>query len=201
MSWPKLARMHFPKKLLGLLALLVVAALARAQDQLELPGEVSQWFVNRDGSCVQCSISNCGVWQNVPQASTLLFDSDYGPRVRGGSGPSRVEAYAERRKIPCYNVTGKDTFDWMRWAARTGRMAAIGCFGSHFQTLLWHDPAAAARGEACWFVRNNWQGTTGTHYAWDEDTFRRHHLASGQWIVVLKTPSPPLPPVYVEWWR
>src|SRR5262245_43594016 len=110
----------------ALAVLILLAAPLMAQDQLQLPGEVSQWFLNRDGSCVQCSISNCGVWCNVPQASTLLFESEYGPRVRGGSGPSRVEAYAERRKIPLWNITGKHTWDWMQWAARTGRMSAIG---------------------------------------------------------------------------
>lgn len=169
-----------------------------AQDQLTLPGEVSKWFVNTDGSCVQCSISNCGWWQNVPQAATLLFASDFGPRVRGGSGPSRVEAYADRRGIPCYNVTGANTWDWMRWASKTGRLAAIGCFGAHFQTLLyWSDDPNDPKPVK---VRNNWHGTTDTYYQWTEAEFRRHHLASGQWVVILKTPPPPMPPLYVKWW-
>jgi hypothetical protein len=171
----------------------------RSQDQLQFPGEVSQWFVNRDGSCVQCSLSNCGVWQNVPQASTLLFDTEYGSKVRGGSGPSRVEAYANRRHIPIWNVTGKNTFDWMRWASKTGRMSAIGCFGSHFQTCLYFDPRAGV--EKPWKVRNNWFGTTGTYYEWTEAEFKKNHLASGQWVVILKTPSPPMLPVYGEWWK
>ncbi len=171
-------------------------SVAYGQDQLELPGYVSQWFVNQDGSCVQCSISNCGVWQNVPQASTLLFDTDYGSRVRGGSGPSRVEAYCDRRSIPAYNITGSSTWEWMKWSAKTGRMAAIGCFSAHFQTLLYYESGA----EKPWKVRNNWYGTTSTYYEWTEEEFRRHHLASGQWIVVLKTASPPMLPIYVKWW-
>jgi hypothetical protein len=184
--------------LLFALILFALFAPAAAQDQLLLPGEISQWFVNQDGSCVQCSISNCGVWQNDPRASTLLFDSPYGPRVRGGSGPGRVEAYSERRGIPCYNVTGSNTWDWMKWASKTGRMAAIGCFGSHFQTFLYYDPTPGVAKP--YFVRNNWHGTTHTYYEWTESEFRRHHLASGQWVVVLKSPSPPMLPIYVKWW-
>jgi hypothetical protein len=184
-------------RVLILLVLGLWPAFTLAQDQLQLPGEVSLWFVNQDGSCVQCSISNCGVWQNCPAASTLLFDTSYGSKVHGGSGPSRVEAYADRRGIPCYNVTGSNTWDWMKWASRTGRMAAIGCFGSHFQTLLFYAPGEAKP----WKVRNNWHGTTSTYYEWTEEQFRKNHLASGQWIVVLKTPSPPMLPVYEAWWQ
>jgi hypothetical protein len=174
----------------------------RAQDQLKLPGEVSTWFVNTDGSCVQCSISNCGVWQNCPQASTLLFNSDYGSRQHGGSGPGRVEAYSDKRQIPVYNVTGnnyEDTRPWMIWASRTGRMAAIGCFGSHFQTELYHsdDP----NDPKPWKVRNNWRGITDTYYQWTEDEFKKFHMQSGPWVVVLKTPPPPPAGAqYVQWW-
>ena len=169
-----------------------------AQDQLDLPGDVCTWFVNQDGSCVQCSISMCGVWQNTPQASTLLFNSPYGTKVRGGSGPGRVESYADRRGIPVYNVTGSNTWEWMKWGAETHRMSAIGCFGSHFQTLLWfnHDPADPKP----WKVRNNWHGTTDKVNEYTESEFRRHHLNSGQWIVILKTPPPPHKPIYVKWW-
>jgi hypothetical protein len=179
--------------------LLLLGSLANGQDQLDLPGEVSQWFVNTDGSCVQCSISNCGVWQNDPKASTLLFNTEYGNRVRGGSGPSRVEGYAEKRGIALYNVTGSNTYDWMKWAARTGRMAAIGCFSAHFQTELWYDPNPS--NEKPWYVRNNWHGLTDTHYNWTDAEFKKHHRASGNWVVVLKTSSPPpLNVTYVKWW-
>jgi hypothetical protein len=70
---------------------------AAAQDQLQLPGEVSQWFVNTDGSCVQCSNSNCGVWHNLPQESTLLFNTQqYGRPNAAAAGPaaSRLTAIA-----------------------------------------------------------------------------------------------------------
>lgn len=191
----------------SLFALLVVAVLALpalAQsppepEQLALPGECCTWMVNQDGSCVQCSLAMCGLHQNCPQATTLLFDSPYGPRVRGGSGPSRVEAYAERRSIPCYNVTGSNTWEWMKWGAKTGRLAAIGCFGRHFQTLLWFNPDPAD--PKPWKVRNNWHGTTAKTAEYTESEFRRHHLASGQWVVILKLPPPPPGPVYVAWWK
>jgi hypothetical protein len=194
------AREYMAWAAIATLALLSSPRPCSAQDQVQLPGQVSQWFVNTDGSCVQCSISNCGVWQNDPRASTLLFSTSFGPRVRGGSGPSRVEAYSERRNIPIYNVTGRPTWEWMAWASRTGRMAAIGCFRAHFQTQLYQatsDPAD----DKPYKVRNNWHGTTGTHYAWTEAEFKRHHQASGNWAVILKGPSPPMTPLYVEWWR
>jgi hypothetical protein len=180
--------------------LMLLGSVTHGQDQLDLSPEVSKWFVNLDGSCVQCSISNCGVWQNDPKASTLLFDTDYGKRVRGGSGPSRVEGYAEKRGIALYNVTGKNTWEWCKWASRTGRMTAIGCFSAHFQTLLWFNPDP--NDAKPWKVRNNWHGMTDTHYEFTESEFRKHHLNSGQWIVVLKTPSPPpLNQVYIQWWK
>ena len=87
---------------------------ASAQDQqlaVDLPAELRQWFRNPDGSCVQCSIGMCGVDQNVPAAATLLWDTDYGPRERGGSYPSRVAAYSQRRGIRIYNVTGQNTWE------------------------------------------------------------------------------------------
>lgn len=185
--------------LLTLVALIVLTATpAVAQDQCELPGYISEWFVNLDGSCVQCSISNCGVWQNCPQASTLLFDSDYGSRVRGGSYPSRVEAYSNKREIPLYNITGSETYDWMKWSARTGRMAAIGFFSAHFQTQLWYN--ADPSDPKPWKVRNNWHGTTDKVMEYTDADFRRQHRASGEWVVILKTPSPPAKPIYVKWW-
>lgn len=181
-----------------ILALIWPAATVHAQDQTELPGDVCEWFLNRDGSCVQCSISMCGVWQNCPQASTLLFDSDYGPKVRGGSYPSRVEAYSNRRGIPIYNVTGNETYEWMKWGAKTGRMSAIGFFSAHFQTLLWYNPDPADAKP--WKVRNNWQGTLDKVNEYSESEFKRLHRASGEWVVILKTPSPPAKPIYVKWW-
>lgn len=186
------------RKLSLILLSLILAPMLHAQDQLDLPGDVCVWFVNEDGSCVQCSISMCGVNQNVPQASTLLFKTEYGNAVRGGSGPGRVEAYAESRGIPCYNVTGDNTWDWMKWAARNGRTCAIGCFSSHFQTLLWYDPTPGAAKP--WKVRNNWYNTTDKTAEYTEAEFRRYHLASGQWVVILKTPPPPMTPTYVKWW-
>lgn len=177
------------------LVLLLAAAPLLAQDQVsDFPPEVRQWFRNPDGSCVQCSIGMCGYWQNVPAATTLLWDTDYGPKVRGGSYPSRVEKYCDARQIPVYNVTGSQTWEWMKWAAKTGRMSAIGAGSAHFQTLCWHDPASDR-----WYVCNNNSPTRIDTYDWAG--FRRLHLASGQWVVILKAPPPPVKPRYVAWWQ
>ena len=101
---------------------------------MELPKDVRGWFRNPDGSCVQCSIGMCGTWNNVPEAATLLWNTEYGNAIRGGSWPSRVADYCSERGIRAFNVTGDTTFEWMEWAARTGRFAAIGAGTRHFQT-------------------------------------------------------------------
>ena len=54
---------------------------------VELPAEVRAWYRNPDGSCVQCSIGMCGADQNCRAAASLLWSSEFGPAVRGGSSP------------------------------------------------------------------------------------------------------------------
>jgi len=159
----------------------------------DLPKDIRSWFRNPDGSCVQCSIGMCGVDQNVPAAATLLWDTEYGPRERGGSGPSRVAGYCDRRGIRAFNVTGSSTWDWMKWAAETGRGAAIGAGSAHFQTLMGYD-----RQSGTWYVCNNNSPSRIDEY--DEASFRRLHLASGQWVVVLDYPPHPARPRYFRWW-
>jgi len=184
------------------LAWLTAVSIVSGQEQppssvpyaLELPTFVRAWCANPDGSCVQCSIGMCGFNQNVPEAYTLLWDSEYGKKVRGGSGPSRVESYANARKIPVYNVTGTNTWEWMRWAARTRRMAAIGAGRVHFQTLYGWDPVTNR-----WFVCNNNSTSKVDAYTWGE--FQRLHLSSGQWIVVIDKPPTAPVPEYAAWWR
>lgn len=179
-----------------LMTTLVSVAWSQAPDErlaVDLPAELRQWFRNPDGSCVQCSIGMCGVDQNVPAAATLLWDTDYGSRERGGSGPSRVAQYCRERGIRAYNITGSSTWDWMRWAAETGRGAAIGAGSAHFQTLMGYDP-----GSGTWYVCNNNSPSRIDRY--DESSFRRLHLASGQWVVILDYPPHPTRPRYVQWW-
>ena len=161
--------------------------------KMEMPPEVRVWYRNPDGSCVQCSIGMCGIWQNYPQAYTLLWDTEYGPKVRGGSYPSRVEWYAKKRSIPVYNVTGSATWEWMKWAAQTGRFAAIGAGGAHFQTLYGWNPTTNT-----WYVCNNNSPKVVDEYTWEQ--FRRLHLASGEWVVIIDLPPPPSNPEYVKWW-
>ncbi len=186
------------------LAMPPVASLAVAQSaagvdpfdarlSLQVPQRYLQWYENPDGSCVQCSIGMCGLDQNVPQASTLLWDSEYGPAERGGSYPSRVTRYADKRGMRIYNVTGTPTWDWMTWACANGRGAAIGAGSSHFQTLVGHDPASRT-----WFVVNN----NGDQHVqpYDDAAFRRLHLASGQWCVILDYPPAPAMPHIAAWW-
>ena len=175
---------------------LIPCQTAVAQDNLavDLPVEIRQWFRNPDGSCVQCSIGMCGVDQNVPAAATLLWDTEYGSRERGGSGPSRVADYCNRRGIRAWNVVGDDTFEWMKWACATGRGAAIGAGTNHFQTLVGYDPTAGR-----WYVCNN--NSPERIDSYDEAQFRRLHLSSGPWVVILDYPPHPARPEYRPWWR
>jgi hypothetical protein len=158
-----------------------------------VPAEIRGWYRNPDGSCVQCSIGMSGVQQSNPNAATLLWDSEYGSKERGGSGPGRVASYAKKRGLQLWNVTGASTFDWMRWATRNGRWCAIGAGGNHFQTLTDYDPSSGT-----WFVCNN--NSTGKIDEYSESGFRRLHLASGRWCVILDGPACAPPPVYRRWW-
>jgi len=160
---------------------------------LDVPADIRQWFRNLDGSCVQCSIGMCGVDQNVQSAATLLWDTKYGHKERGGSGPSRVAEYCRKRGIRVYNVTGKSTFEWMRWAIKTGRPVAIGAGVAHFQTLTGYD-----EGTKTWYVCNNNSPQKIDKYS--DEQFRRLHLASGRWVVILDYPPHPKIPVYRKWW-
>jgi len=184
---------------LALLLAVLVSSAAFAVDcpdprlALDLPAGQRYWYRNPDGSCVQCSIGMCGTDQHVPAAATLLWDTEYGDAERGGSGPSRVARYCRERDIRVFNVTGKSTWDWMKWAAETGRGAAIGAGSNHFQTLVGYD-----RANGKWYVCNNNSPKRIDEYS--EEGFRRLHLASGQWVVVLDYPPHPARPVYHKWW-
>jgi hypothetical protein len=167
---------------------------------LWLAQDTLYWFVNTDGSCVQCSISICGVNCNEPAATYLLYDSPYGRKVHGGSYPGRVASYCNDRSIKAWNVTGDTTIDWCKWAANTGRFAAIGYFSRHFQTLHSYNPKSPKP----WGVQNNWYGsekgklTPVTYYT--DAEFRRLHYQSGPWVVILQRASSE-PPEIIEWWR
>lgn len=164
---------------------------------MELPDEVRLWFFNTDGSCVQCSGGMVGVRNNLPAWTFLLFNTDeYGPAQRGGSGPDRVARYARARGMRLFNVTGRSTYEYMEWAAKTGRFAAIGAFSGHFQTHYGRDFTPAAEK---YFVCNNWPGQIVTSYSQRE--FERVHEASGLWCFVPDEPA--CPPVHqvVEWWK
>jgi len=160
----------------------------------DVPKQIRQWYRNPDGSCVQCSIGMCGVDQNNANAASLLWDTEYGPRERGGSGPDRVANYCRKRGIKAYNVTGSQTYEWMAWACRNGRGAAIGAGGSHFQTLCGHNPQSKQ-----WYVCNNNSPLQVDEYS--ESDFHRLHEASGEWCVILDYPPHPARPKIVPWWR
>lgn len=159
-----------------------------------VPSEIRRLCRNPDGSCVQCSGSMCGYDQNYPEASTLLWDTDYGKAERGGGWPERTSKYAASRGMRIFNITGDPVYEWMAWATKTGRGAAIGAGGSHFQTLYGFTPA-----DGKYFVCNN--NSTDRIDAYDTAGFKRLHEASGKWIWVLDVPPNPGPLRWVEWWK
>jgi hypothetical protein len=176
-----------------------LCAQQRVNTTMQLPPEIRGWYTNPDGSCVQCSIGMCGVWANCPAAATLLWETEYGSAVRGGSWPERVAGYCEQRGIKAYNVTGKDTKAWMRWSAKTGRFAAIGFFTAHFQTLYGYDDRGTAdTRDDLWYVCNN--NSTDRIDQYTDAEFDRLHQRSGPWCVILDTPAPPAVPKYIKWW-
>lgn len=160
--------------------------------QMELSPEVRAWFRNPDGSCVQCSIGMMGVWGNDQNAASLLWDTRFGEAERGGSWPSRVSNYCQRRGIQAYNITGDITIDWLRWAGRTGRFAAMGAGSRHFQTFYGWNPETDR-----WQICNNNSTHRIDDYSFSE--MKRLHYASGPWVVILKRPSSN-PPKLVNWW-
>lgn len=167
---------------------------------MQLSPDTRAAFRNPDGSCVQCSIGMVGVHCNDIKATMLLWDSEYGKAVRGGSWPDRVASYCDARGIQAWNVTGESTIDWCKWAAKTGRFAAIGAGRQHFQTLYGYDPDNKDKSgrAAPWLVCNN--NSTHRVDAYTEDGFRQLHYASGKWVVVLKKSSSENP-VVVNWWE
>jgi hypothetical protein len=180
------------------LALGAVVAMEPIDQRLtvDVPKEIRNFYYNftRPGSCVQASIGIAAVDQNVPAASTLLWDTEYGHKEWHGSGPARVAAYARERNIRIYNITGSRTYDWMKWAIATGRGCAIGAGTQHFQTLMGYNPKTET-----WYVCNNNSPSRIDEYS--NAAFHRLHEASGRWIVILDYPPHPARPEYATWWE
>lgn len=178
---------------LGLMVLILGADYFAPICSMRLSIATRNDYWNPDGSCVQCSIGMVGRAANDANAATVLWDTKYGPAIRGGSWPARVSSYFRERGIKGWNVVGEEnTIPWMMWAVKTRRFAAIGAGESHFQTLYGYDFE-----RKLWLVCNN--QTPGKIDSYTDADFRRLHMASGPWIVVLKNPAAE-PPEIVEWW-
>lgn len=186
-------------KVMGLTLLLCVTAVGQdlpQSNQMNLSPATRGFFRNPDGSCVQCSIGMAGAHCNDPNAACLLWDTAYGSAERGGSWPSRVEKYCDKRGIQAMSVTGDtvdDTIPWIKWSAQTGRFAAVGAGTAHFQTLYGYD-----RKTNEFLVCNNNSPQKIDRYT--EQQFRALHAASGPWCVILQKPSS-APPTMVHWWK
>ena len=180
--------------LLGLIASLV----AGGEPWHDLEPDQRARFRNPDGSCVQCSISMAAAHAPgavVAPAEFLLWQSDFGPPVRGGSDPSRVRHYCEARNIPAWIITGHDEARrWTDWALATGRYAAIHWGPRHMITAVGR--TVDQRGRVRYAVCDN---NSPTRIDWyDEAEFDR---IFGSWAVILKAPPPPGTPAIVAWWR
>ena len=174
-----------------LLKVVILASVARGPLQagelaIDLPEDQRVRFHNPDGSCVQCSIGMHGCWLSIPAAEMLLWDTEYGPRERGGSGPERVARYCRERNLPVHNITGPGTVDWIVWSLVTGRGAAVLYGGNHFVTAVGWRPQT----QEIAICDNN----SPTRIQWMPlSTFKSRHLSwSGQgWCVILKSASAP----------
>lgn len=184
-----------------LLFLLLFSTNIFAEDkviQMQLPEDVRLNYKNYGtGSCVFMSIGICGRWANNSNAASCPWNSEYGDENVGGATPSRVAKMARERKLSIYNVTA-DNYDMMRrwfiWSVKTGRYAAIGAGGSHFQTLYGYNEVSGI-----WYVCNNNSPQKIDEYS--EKEFRRLHEASGYWAVFLIGPPASAIPEYVKWWE
>lgn len=163
--------------------------------QMELPEEYRKWYKNTDGSCVQCSIGMNALWLNVPEAYTLLWDTDYGKAERRGAWFERVEKYAKERGFKIYNIEGnpRDTIKWIEMSAITGRFCAMSFGTAHFQTLYGWD----YENDIFYVVDNNSPHKIDKYNR--RDFLRMHGMGGGVgWVVILDTvPTPPLP-VYLQ---
>jgi len=161
-----------------------------------VPVDQRQRFRNPDGSCVQCSIGMMGVDLNVPAAEMLLWNSEFGPAVRGGSWPERTKKYCEERNIPAWHIEG-DTMPWIEWALRNERSAAVTLTPSHMQWVTGMSPD----GRTFYVVDNNSPQRVDS---WTRERFiQQHRIHGGGWAVILKTPArvPWIAPNYVPWWQ
>jgi hypothetical protein len=168
------------------------------------PAAVRFWYYNHgngywgrqrdpDGDCVFCSFGMHGVRCNNLHAALLDFESEDGKANRGACGPARLAEICRQRHIPIFNVTGRsieETYAWAKWAAETGRGAAIAFGKNHFQFMADYD-AAKER----WYVCDNNSPWRVDEYT--DDEFKAKHTECCFWIVVLDGPAPPPPIRYV----
>lgn len=210
---PAPSAFRFPLSALALVIVawaLVIPALAPAAEATPSP-DGRPWFVvslpsaervrfrNPDGSCVQCSLSMAGVACAIPAAENLLWDTEYGPKIRGGSGPDRVKAYCNARAIPAYNVYGASALDWCRWGLRNGHPVAI-TWSTNHMILACGYSGETLDAESYYAICDN---NSPDKIQWIKpDVFRKWFCAFGGsgWCVILKTPPPPGAALYVPWW-
>jgi hypothetical protein len=165
---------------------------------VDLPSQQRERMRNPDGSCVQCSVAMCGVACNVPAAENLLWDSEFGPKVRGGSSPQRVKAYCDARQIPAWNISGPASIDWVQWALTTGRPCAITWGTNHMIAAVGYSGETLTAASMIAVCDNN----SPQRVDWiPYKTFlAKHQTLMGGWVVVLQTPTPAGLAAYCEWW-
>jgi hypothetical protein len=139
-----------------------------------------------------------GVACNLQAAENLLWQSPYGPPIRGGSSPSRVKAYCDARRLPAWNVTGPDSMQWVEWALRNGRPCGILWGQNHMITAVGYSGQSITKQSYIAVCDNNSPQRI-DWYAYD-DFKRRHNAWGGGWVVIFQTPPPPGKAPLVAWW-
>lgn len=145
---------------------LILALLSQWDPRDVVPEQERLRMRNRDGSCVQCSIAIAGIHHANANAEVLLFDSEFGPPVRGGSWSGRVAQFAKSRGLEIWQIEGDETIGWIEWALSTNRYVALSFNPYHFQTFK--PRSACSRTDR----RSMWLTTTGPRSS-NKSTARR----------------------------
>jgi len=178
-----------------LMAVPAVAAPPVIDLSADVPSDIRVLYRNPDGSCVQCSLGMSGVAADSEAAKYLLWNTEHGRAVRGGSNVSRVRHYCQARGIKAWIVTGRsECRQWVDWAVETGRWSNIVWGGNHMLCCVGRRVSRTGAVEYA-IIDNN----SPTRVQWVSE--RHFERMLGGWLVVFQSPPAPGNPPVVPWWE
>lgn len=152
---------------------------------------------NGEGSCVWMSMGMAGSHSHVVAGEYMPFESEYGRKENGGAGPQDVARACAERGISAYNIEGSATVQWVEWALRTGRYAAISYGRAHMIAAVGISPDGAT-----FYIRDNNRPSV-TQAVRRDEFIRQLRLYTGGWAVVYDAPPPPpwSRPAITQYWN